>query len=144
MRKRISWWRRVKPKRLLPKSEKAQRVAARCERKNAYQNALADVEKGLMEQATKLSETYKTKTVDKCYKELMQQSRITSTKHTPLAWNAFLCEEVRRRNDGSLMKILLYIHSNLAIDRTAPGRSPSESIILHYRHSHPMERDVQR
>jgi hypothetical protein len=61
----------------------------------------------IYDEARKISEKHGFKDADGCYRELMQRTRLASTKCSPSRWNAFLRSEVKRRNDGSLSSITL-------------------------------------
>jgi hypothetical protein len=85
--------------------EKARIAATRKSRKALYKEAFATAQAVIYDEAKKISEKHGFKDADGCYRELMQRTRLPSTKRSPSRWNAFLRSEVKRRNDGSLSLI---------------------------------------
>src|SRR3984957_7482562 len=99
--KRVAWRRRTKRAQIQKTPmEKARIAATRKARKALYNNAFTDPESTIVEHAQKISEKFGLKDTDSTYRELMQRSRIASTKRSKSRWNAFLREEVKKRNDG--------------------------------------------
>jgi len=99
--KRVAWRRRTKRAQIQKTPmEKAHIAATRKAHKALYNNAFTDAKSTIVEHTQKISEKFGLKDTDSTYWELMQQSRIASTKHSKSRWNAFLREEVKKRNDG--------------------------------------------
>jgi hypothetical protein len=82
--------------------EKARIAAARKARRAVYSDGFAAAQSAIYAEAKKISETHGFKDADACYREIMQRGRVASTKRGPSRWNAFLRQEVKRRNDGEL------------------------------------------
>jgi hypothetical protein len=95
-------WRRRTKRITIAKTpvEKARIAKQQREKKAAYEAAYLQAEAVIMEEATKLSEKFGKHTPQQCYRKLMQRARITQKKRSVNAWNVYLREEVKRRNDG--------------------------------------------
>lgn len=114
---RVAWRRRAKRTQITKTPmEKARIAATRKSRKALYSKAFATAQSVVYEEAKKISETYGHKDADVCYRELMQRTRVANTKRSASRWNAFLREEVKRRNDRSLSPIALCLVANIVTD----------------------------
>jgi hypothetical protein len=80
--------------------EKARIAAHRREKRASYDQAYATAEAVVMEEATKISEQFGKHKPKQCYQTLLQRACITPKKRSVSLWNAYLRQEVQRKNDG--------------------------------------------
>jgi hypothetical protein len=112
--KRHAWRRRTKRTQIQKTPmEKARIAAVKKARKDLYNKAFMDAGASIFDHAKILSETFGLKDADRSYQELMQRARIANTKRSKSRWNAFLRDEVKRRNDGMLAPVTLYSITNI-------------------------------
>jgi hypothetical protein len=102
-------WRRRTKRVAIQKTpmEKARIAAQRREKRATYDQAYAAAEAVVMKEATKISEQFGKHRPKQCYQTLLQRARISHKKRSPSRWNAYLHQEVRRKNDG--MPITSYL-----------------------------------
>lgn len=81
--------------------EKKILAAQRAERREKMAEALHAARDIVMEEARKMQEEFGTHNEKYYQHQILQQSRITSTKRKTNPWNAYLRSELRKRNEGT-------------------------------------------
>jgi|ERR1700722_4737696 hypothetical protein len=79
--------------------ERAQIKARRQARKEVSRQGIKSAEAAIFEEAKKLS-AVRGDTPLQNYRMLLQRARITQSRRNVSAWNAYLRQEVKKRNDG--------------------------------------------
>lgn len=106
--KRVPWRRRAKRVQISKTPMEKARIAATRKARKAFREGLfCDAHSAVLDQAKILSENLGLKDVDKIYRELMQQSHRASHRRSVSRWNAFLRQEVTRRNNGLSLRVVL-------------------------------------
>jgi len=131
--KRVPW--RTRSKRIQTRksaSEKARHAQLRQSRKVVYNEALELAETAILGEAQKISISSGKKTPQQCYKDLLQRSRLVHTRRAPSKWNAYLRNEVRKRNDGKYFSLLTMTRDMADLPIPSPWArcSSSEGIVL--------------
>ncbi|KAI1793198.1 hypothetical protein LXA43DRAFT_1060201 [Ganoderma leucocontextum] len=97
---RTPWRHRKKAQYKLTNIQKAQRKVANLDRKETLNQLLQDARDRVMEMAGEMQKRFPRHSEKYYFRLIMQDSRLNAKSRNPSRWNAFLSQEMERRNSG--------------------------------------------
>jgi hypothetical protein len=127
-KQRLPWRQRAKRKTIKKSTaEKKTLAEQRLNRKIAYRQALADATETIHNEAIKLHEQFGGHSIEYYREQLMQHSRLGKKRRLVNGWNVFLRNEVKRMNDGMLVRFL-YVYLTLIYFSALPDGQPRKKV----------------